>query len=45
MEEKKAKSLIKTARQGEEYLSVTLSNKFREKIEMKIRLKQTLGEG
>ena len=43
-EEKETKSLIKTARQGEEYLSVTLSNKFREKIEMKIRLKQTLEE-
>jgi len=44
IEEKRAKSLITTARQGEEHLSVILNNKFREKIEMKIRLKKTLGD-
>jgi len=40
----KPKGLVASARQGEEYLSVTLSNKFREKIEMKVRLKKTIGE-
>ena len=37
------KGLVQTARDGEDYLSVTLSNKFREKIEMKIKLKKTIG--